>query len=107
MRTSILAALVAILACSTAFAQSAPRVFILGDSQTAGLGPVLSRELRQDGVPVAGYLSRHGWSTERYERQGDLRSILVSHGSPQVLVVELGGNDFVSSRDQYFRQLDW
>lgn len=83
------------------------RVFVVGDSHVFQLGPALSRLLEEDGIEVEGWESRHGWSTARYREAGDLREVLELNGSPEVVVISLGGNDFVRSEEQYRRQLTW
>lgn len=84
-----------------------PGVFIVGDSHVRMLGPMLRDQLEDDGLRVLGYESRPGWSTARYQRAGDLRDVLLANGRPEVVVVSLGGNDFVGSRESYREQLAW
>lgn len=84
-----------------------PSVFVVGDSHVRMLGPALRDALDEDGFRFAGYLSRHGWSTLRYRQEGDLRAILEAAGRPEIVVVSLGGNDFVRSRARYEGDLRW
>ncbi len=84
-----------------------PSVFIVGDSHVQMLGPTLGRRLEAAGVEVAGYEARPGWSTARYQRSGDLQDVLERAGRPEIVVVSLGGNDFVGSAETYYAQLAW
>ena len=98
-RLSILLVAVATLFASTAHASTgeSPSVFIVGDSHVQMLGPTLTHRLEDEGVTVAGYEARPGWSTARYQRRGDLQDVLEAAGRPEIVVVSLGGNDFVGS----------
>ena len=114
MPTRLLAAALAAVALAAAPAAAqvheeaeAPGVFIVGDSHVQMLGPMLSRELTDEGYRVLGYESRPGWSTAAYVRRGDLREVLERAGRPEVVVVSLGGNDFVGREDRYREQLAW
>lgn len=84
-----------------------PGVFIVGDSHVRMLGPMLRDQLEDGGLRVLGYESRPGWSTARYQRAADLREVLLANGRPEIVVVSLGGNDFVRSREAYREQLAW
>ena len=86
---------------------AAARVFIVGDSHVQMLGPLLTRQLRSDGFDVIGYEARPGWSSLRYQRAGDLAELLEANGSPEVVVVSLGGNDIPASRERYRAHLEW
>lgn len=110
-RTSLLAlafALLTVALAAPAAAQGpAPRVFIVGDSHVQMIGPLLSRQLREDGFEVAGYEARPGWSSLRYQRAGDLQQVLEDAGRPEVVVVSLGGNDIPAGPESYAAQLEW
>lgn len=84
-----------------------PAVFVVGDSHVQMLGPTLTHRLEERGVRVAGYEARPGWSTQRYRRAGDLTDVLEGAGRPEIVVVSLGGNDFVGSPETYYAQLSW
>jgi lysophospholipase L1-like esterase len=95
---------------STAYAQetgSPPSVFIVGDSHVQRVGPMLTARLGRGGFRALGYESRPGWSTRRYREAGDLRAVLERSGRPEIVIVSLGGNDFVSSRERYAEDLGW
>lgn len=109
LAAAALAALLSLVACP-AFASTpgeARSVFIVGDSHVQMLGPTLTHRLEDEGVEVAGYESRPGWSTRAYQRRGDLTEVLEQAGRPEIVVVSLGGNDFVGSEESYFAQLAW
>jgi lysophospholipase L1-like esterase len=108
MTRSLLTSMIALsLAAPCAAQDRQPRVFVVGDSHVFALGPALSNLLEEDGVEVEGWESRHGWSTARYQEANDLRALLEHNGSPEIVVVSLGGNDIVRSRESYERQLGW
>lgn len=81
-------------------------VFVVGDSHVFHLGREINDVLEKEGFEGAGYESRHGWSTDRYGRAGDLTQLLVESGSPEIVVVSLGGNDSVRSRAVYRAQIE-
>lgn len=99
------------LAAAPAFASTpgdgTRSVFIVGDSHVQMLGPTLTHRLEDQGIEVAGYEARPGWSTRAYQRRGDLQDVLEAAGRPEIVVISLGGNDFVGSEEAYFAQLAW
>src|SRR5690606_38425301 len=42
-----------------------------------------------------------------YREAGDLRALLERRGRPEIVVVSLGGNDRVTSRERYAEDLAW
>ncbi len=109
MRTVVALFLVALFSATAtrARADEPTGVFIVGDSHVRMLGPMLSRQLSSQGFRVLGWESRHGWSTARYRQHDDLRQLLEEHGRPEIVVVSLGGNDFVRSRERYRQDMAW
>lgn len=107
LRSAALLAALALPRTVAAEESADQRIFIVGDSHVQMLGPMLARRLERDGFVVEGWESRPGWSTARYRRCGDLGRLLVAHGRPEIVVVSLGGNDIVSSRRRYRRELVW
>jgi lysophospholipase L1-like esterase len=96
-------ALLVLLIAPAAQAQS--RVFVVGDSHVFHLGRELNHQLEAAGFGAAGYESRIGWSSARYEREGELTELLIDRGKPEIVIVSLGGNDLAGSRDRYRAQL--
>ena len=86
---------------------SLPSVFVVGDSHVEMVGPMLTARLDEVGFRALGYEARRGWSTRRYREAGDLRSLLEQRGRPEIVIVSLGGNDRVSSRERYAEDLAW
>lgn len=100
-------ALLTLPTLSTAHAQDAPRVVVVGDSHVERLGPMIARRAEAAGLESAGWLSRRGWSTRRYVREGDLAARLEEAGRPEIVVVSLGGNDRPRDLERYRRDLSW
>lgn len=102
-----LLALTVSLASTARADEPTPSVFVVGDSHVQMVGPMLTRRLARAGYRALGYEARPGWSTRRYRRADDLRALLERSGRPQIVIVSLGGNDFVSSRERYAEDLAW
>ncbi len=102
-----LGSLVLSLAPAVEAQASLPSVFVVGDSHVEMVGPMLTARLSDAGFRALGYEARRGWSTRRYREAGDLRALLERSGRPEIVVVSLGGNDRVDSREQYAEDLAW
>ena len=63
-----------------------------------GLGPILTSH-----IPNSHYVAHVGWSTTRYLESLD--QILTESNNPDILIVELGGNDTVVSQVSYKRMV--
>ncbi len=81
-------------------------VVIIGDSHVEAMGPQLTQKLPTVGVRVMGYTTRRGWSTDRYNGRGDLARLVTrpehgGSGTPDAVVVSLGGNGRPRSKSSY------
>lgn len=80
------------------------RVFVLGDSHSSPLAPLLIEAAREHNWSLAGQVSRVGWSTARYAND-DSWQPAISAARPDVVVVVLGTNDAAQSQPAYVAQL--
>jgi len=80
------------------------RFFVLGDSHSEPLAPLLIEAGRGRGWSLAGKLARVGWSTARYANDDSWQSV-ISAARPDVVVVLLGTNDAAQSQPAYVAQL--
>ena len=80
------------------------RVFVLGDSHVASLGPFLLEAGSPLGWEPAGVLSNRGWSTARYKNEPDWKGTLAA-ARPDMVVVVLGTNDAAMGQQAYVSQL--
>lgn len=103
----VLVPLLLSLASAAQAQEPLPSVFVVGDSHVEMVGPMLTARLGDAGYRTLGYEARRGWSTRRYREAGDLRALLEQRGRPEIVIVSLGGNDRVSSREQYAEDLAW
>ena len=109
MRTALIALLLLTTPC-TALASDADTktsVMVIGDSHIERLGPMIDRAVEHEGYESLGHLARRGWSTARYIREADLVERLTENGTPDIVVISLGGNDRCRSEDRYREQLTW
>jgi len=85
------------------------RVGIVGDSQSEGLAPWLVAYLEAKGWQIAGVFASRGMSLSNMrasaERTAHARA--VADGSPDALVVVLGGNNAISDRAAYAELVSW
>ncbi len=109
MRTVLIALLLLTVPTSALASDADARtsVMVVGDSHIERLGPMIDRAVEREGYQSLGHLARRGWSTARYVRQGDLRERLTENGTPDIVVISLGGNDRPRSQERYRRQLAW
>ena len=109
MRTALLMLTIALAVLPTVARADtpAPRVMIVGDSHIERLGPMMSRAVQEDGLESLGSLARRGWSTARYVREGDLQQRLTENGTPDIVIISLGGNDRPRNMTRYREQLAW
>lgn len=86
------------------FSLSGKRVLIVGDSHSQVLGPLLAARLRSRGARVVDVVANPGWSTARYLSEGNVASKAARAGA-DVVIIELGGNDWPRSLEAYAGQL--
>ncbi len=80
---------------------SRPKVVIIGDSHVEALGPALERRLPALGIDVLQSVARRGWSTDRYNRAGDVARLVTARGRPDAVILSLGGNGRPRSKSSY------
>lgn len=80
------------------------RVFIVGDSHSATLGPFLFESGRSLGWEPVGRVSNVGWSTARYANESAWKSA-ISEARPDMVIVILGTNDAAQGQQAYAGQL--
>lgn len=80
------------------------RVFIVGDSHSATLGPFLFEAGQPLGWEPAGRVSNVGWSTARYANTPDWKE-RVAEAHPDMVIVILGTNDAAQGQQAYVSQL--
>lgn len=80
------------------------RVFIVGDSHSATLGPFLFEFGRELGWEPAGRISNVGWSTGRYRNEQDWK-VRLTDAHPDMVIVILGTNDAAQGQQAYVQQL--
>lgn len=80
------------------------RVFIVGDSHSATLGPFLFEAGRSLGWEPVGRVSNVGWSTGRYRNEADWKARIVE-AHPDLVIVILGTNDAAQGQQAYVDQL--
>ena len=109
MRTALIALLLLTIptAALASDADARASVMVVGDSHIERLGPMIDRAVERQGYQSLGHLARRGWSTARYVRQADLVERLTENGTPDIVVISLGGNDRCQNEARYREQLEW
>ena len=80
------------------------RVALIGDSQSEVLWPLLQKLMPQhDFVLVR---TQRGWFELQYKNEGKLAQELLD-AKPDLVIVELGGNNYLSSDSKYQSNVDW
>ena len=80
------------------------RIALIGDSQSEALWPRMKKLL-----PNLEYVltrTQRGWSEWHYHNEGKLAQEL-KDAKPDVVVIELGGNNAFMSEDKYKPHVDW
>jgi lysophospholipase L1-like esterase len=80
------------------------RVFIVGDSHSATLGPFLFESGQALGWEPAGRISNVGWSTGRYRNESEWKA-RIAEAHPDMVIVILGTNDAAQGQQAYVEQL--
>lgn len=80
------------------------RTFVVGDSHSAVLGPMLFEEGRSLGWEPVGRVSNVGWSTARYASEPAWKATLAT-ARPDLVIVVLGTNDAAQGQQVYAGQL--
>lgn len=80
------------------------RVFIVGDSHSATLGPFLFESGQALGWEPAGRISNVGWSTGRYRNESEWKA-RIAEAHPDMAIVILGTNDAAQGQQAYVEQL--
>ena len=80
------------------------RVALIGDSQSEVLWPLLRKSMPQhDFVLVR---TQRGWFEQSFKNEGKLAQELLD-AKPDLVVVELGGNNYLTSAGKYQPAVDW
>jgi hypothetical protein len=80
------------------------RVALIGDSQSEVLWPLLKKSMPQhDFVLVR---TQRGWFELQYKNEGKLAQELLD-AKPDLVIVELGGNNYLTSAVKYQPAVDW
>lgn len=80
------------------------RAFVVGDSHSAALGPLLFEAGRSLGWEPVGRVSNVGWSTARYASEPAWKATLAA-ARPDLVIVVLGTNDAAQGQQVYAGQL--
>ena len=80
------------------------RVFVVGDSHSAALGPFLFEGGQALGWEPAGRISNVGWSTGRYRNESEWKT-RIADARPDTVIVILGTNDAAQAQQAYVEQL--
>lgn len=78
------------------------RVVLLGDSHSVVTNPYLKAKLEAEGHTVSLTLQNVGWSIHSYLSKGVLQQVKDAH--PDVVVVKLGGNNYILNDAKYQEQ---
>ena len=80
------------------------RTFVVGDSHSTVLGPLLLEAGRSLGWEPVGRVSNVGWSTARYASEPAWKATLAT-ARPDLVIVVLGTNDAAQGQQAYAGQL--
>jgi hypothetical protein len=83
---------------------TAPRIVLVGDSQAEALWPRVQKLMPEADFVLSRF--QRGWSEWSYKKDGTLAEQLAA-ARPDLVVIELGGNNSFLSEAKYRPNIDW
>jgi lysophospholipase L1-like esterase len=80
------------------------RIALIGDSQSEALWPRVQKAMPQHQFVLV--RTQRGWESVHYKKEGKLEQQL-KDAKPELVVIELGGNNFFVTEDKYRPYVDW
>ena len=80
------------------------RIALIGDSQSEVLWPLVRKAMPQHEFVLV--RTQRGWESWHYKKEGKLEQELAA-AKPDLVVIELGGNNFFVTEEKYKPNVDW
>ena len=80
------------------------KIALIGDSQSEALWPRVQKAMPQHEFVLV--RTQRGWESWHYQKEGKLEQQLAD-AKPDLVVVELGGNNFFVTEQKYKPYVDW
>lgn len=80
------------------------RIALIGDSQSEALWPLVTKAMPQHEFVLV--RTQRGWESVHYKKEGKLEQQL-KDAKPELVVIELGGNNYFVTEPTYQPYVDW